>query len=105
MLAPSICTIGRGRKRLFLGEETYVYDAHSFLIASVELLIVTQIIEASSDKPYLGLTMELDLRVIAQLMLAQDMPSARPPKERLGITVSKVSAPLLPGSLLPRLTI
>jgi hypothetical protein len=51
MLAPSICMIGQGRKRLFLGEETYVYDAHRFLITSVELPVVTQIIEASSDKP------------------------------------------------------
>jgi AraC-like DNA-binding protein len=95
MLAPSICLIGQGRKRLFLGEEPYVYNAHRFLITSVDLLVVTQIIEASAEKPYLGLTMELDLRVIAQLMLSQVMPSVRPPKERLGIAVSEVSAHLL----------
>ena len=63
MLAPSICLIGQGRKRLFLGEEIYVYDAHRYLITSVDLPVVTQIIEASSDKPYLGLTMELNLSV------------------------------------------
>jgi len=95
MLAPSICLIGQGRKRLILGEETYVYDAHNFLITSVELPVVAQIIEASSDKPYLGLTLELDLRTIARLMLGGDMPSARPPQDRLGIAVSKVSLPLL----------
>jgi AraC-like DNA-binding protein len=95
MLPPSICLIGQGRKRLFLGEETYVYDAHGFLITSVDLPVVAQIIEASSDKPYLGLTMELDLRLIAQLMLGLDMPSVRPSRERLGIAVSDVSAPLL----------
>jgi len=95
MLAPSICLIGQGQKRLFLAEETYVYDAHRFLITSVELPVVTQIIEASSDKPYLGLTMELDFCVIAQLMLVRDVPSARPPKELLGMAVSRVSSPLL----------
>ena len=95
MLAPSICLIGQGRKRLFLNEETYVYDAHRFLITSVDLPVVTQIIEASPDRPYLGLTMELDLRVIAQLMLGQNLPSTHPPKERLGIAVSEVSATLL----------
>jgi AraC-like DNA-binding protein len=95
MLPPSICLIGQGRKRLILGEQSYIYDTHRFLITSVELPVVTQIIEASSDKPYLGLTMELDLRVIAQLMLGQDMPSGQPSKERLGIAVSEVSAPLL----------
>jgi AraC-like DNA-binding protein len=65
MLAPSICLIGQGRKRLFLGEEPYVYNAHRFL------------------------------RVIAKLILSQVMTSVRPPKERLGIAVSEVSAHLL----------
>ena len=97
MLAPSICLIGQGCKRLFLGEDVYVYDKHRYLITSVELPVVAQIIEASRDKPYLGLTMELDLRVIAQLILDNDIPSVRPTRniERLGIAVSKMSAPLL----------
>lgn len=95
MLPPSICLIGQGRKRLYLGEESYVYDANRFLITSVDLPVVTQIIEASGDRPYLGLTLELDLRVIAQLMLDQDLTSARPTNKRLGIAVSDVSAPLL----------
>jgi hypothetical protein len=77
MLTPSVCLIGQGRKRLFLGEEAYVYDAHRFLITSVDLPIVAQIIEASADKPYLELTMELDLWVIAQLMLNDERPPER----------------------------
>lgn len=95
MLPPSICLIGQGRKRLVLGEESYVYDTHRFLITSVDLPVVTQVIQASGNRPYLGLTLELDLHVIAQLMLGQDMPSARPSKERLGIAVSEISSPLL----------
>ncbi len=94
MLAPSICLIGQGRKRLFLGEDSYVYDAHRFLITSVDLPVVAQIIEASHEKPYLGLTMELDLRTIARLMLENDAPPLRPAKDRLGIAVSETSAPL-----------
>ncbi len=95
MLPPSICLIGQGRKRLFLGEESYVYDAHRFLITSVDLPVVTQVIEASHDKPYLGLTMELDIRTIAQLMVSSDIPATRPPKGNLGIAVSILSTPLL----------
>lgn len=95
MLAPSICLIGQGRKRVMVGEETYVYDASKFLVTSVDLPVVAQIIEAASDKPYLGMTLELDLRAIGQLMLSSHMPSARPPQDRLGIAVSKVTPPLL----------
>ncbi len=95
MLAPSICLIGQGRKRMFLGEDAYVYDANRFLITSIDLPVVAQIMEATVKKPYLGLTMELDLRMISQLMLDNDMSSYRPSKDRLGIAVSEVSAPLL----------
>lgn len=95
MLPPSVCLIGQGRKRLFLCEEAYIYDAHRFLITSVDLPVVAQIIEASADKPYLGLTMELDLRVIAQLMLNDERPPGRASNDRLGVAVSALSAPLL----------
>jgi len=95
MLAPSICLIGQGRKRLYLGEETFVYDTHSFLITSVDLPVVTQIIEASSERPYLGLTMELDLKVLAQLLLSQDFAAPSTSRRGPGIAVSAVSDPLL----------
>jgi AraC-like DNA-binding protein len=95
MLAPSICLIGQGQKRLILGEDVYVYDAHRYLITSVDLPVVTQIIEASKEKPYLGLTMELDLRVITQLMLDNHVPHTHQAKDRLGIAVSEVTMPLL----------
>ena len=94
MLAPSICLIGQGRKRLFLGEETFIYDAEHFLITSVELPVVTQIIEASPEKPYLGLTMELDLRLISQLMIDNQITPDKKQTDRCGIGVSR-----LPGNL------
>lgn len=95
MLAPSICLIGQGKKRLVLGEDVFVYDTHHYLITSVDLPVVTQIIQASPDKPYLGLTMEMDLRVIARLMLDYHIPSASKGKDRLGVAVSEVTTPLL----------
>lgn len=88
MLAPSVCLIGQGRKRLFLGEEAFVYDDEHFLITSVELPVVSQIIEASLEKPYLGLTMELDLRLISQLMLDNQATPDKKPIDRYGVGVS-----------------
>lgn len=95
MLAPSICLIGQGRKRLILGDETFEYDAHHFLITSVDLPVVAQIIEASSERPYLGLTMDLDLQEITQIILGNDNPVARSPRSSLGVAISKVSLPML----------
>lgn len=95
MLASSICLIGQGRKRVFLGSEAYVYDARHFLITSLDLPVTAQIIEASPDKPYLGLSLELDLRMIGQLMLDHPTPTSRSPQARLGIAVGELSPDLL----------
>lgn len=94
-LAPSVCLIGQGRKHVLLGEGGYTYDAQSFLITSVDLPVVSNIIEASADRPYLGLTLELDLRAIAGLMLDSDMPSRKGGGDHPGIAVSRLSQPLL----------
>jgi AraC-like DNA-binding protein len=72
-----------------------VYDAERFLVTSVDLPVVAQILEASDDKPYLGLTLELDLRMIAQLILGLELPSAGSRQSGLGVAVSKVTPPLL----------
>lgn len=95
MLGPSICLIGQGKKRLVLGEEVFVYDAHSFLITSVDLPVVAQIIEASAEQPYLGLTLTLDLRMVAQLVVNSDGPPLDGKAERFGIAVGAVSQPML----------
>lgn len=51
---------------------------------------MSQITTASNDQPYLGLTLELDLKVIAQMMLDQDIPIPTPGKQ-LGVAVSSLS--------------
>ncbi|MFV1849500.1 MAG: AraC family transcriptional regulator [Porticoccaceae bacterium] len=95
MLAPSICLIGQGRKRVMLGEDIFEYDAHRFLITSIDLPVVSNIIEATPDQPYLGLTLDLDIRSMAQMILNTEMPSPRPLSDRRGIAVSQVTDPLL----------
>jgi hypothetical protein len=48
---PSICVIAQGVKRVLLGDDTYVFDAHHFLITSVDLPTVVQILHASREQP------------------------------------------------------
>src|SRR5919197_4331218 len=66
-----------GAKRVMLGDEAYLYDAHHYLITSVHLPTVVQVTEASRDKPYLGLRLKFDLREISQLMADSNLPSPR----------------------------
>lgn len=94
-LKSSICLIAQGAKRVLLGEETHVYDATRFLISSVDLPVVANIIEAAPQKPYLGLILELDLREISQLIVDSGLPLNRSRKANKGMAVGKLSLPLL----------
>ncbi len=95
MYEPSICLVAQGAKRVLLGDDTYVYDAHHYLITSVHLPTVVQIIEASPDKPYLGLRLKLDLREISQLMADSNLPQPRAQQSSRGMATGEVTLSLL----------
>jgi len=95
MLEQSVCLIAQGAKRVLLGEDEYAYDVNQFLITSVDLPIVAQILEASSEKPYLGLMLKLNQREIAQLVVDSNLPLPRKQQASRGMAVSKVSLPLI----------
>lgn len=96
MLAPSICLIGQGRKQVVVGEDTFFYDSSQFLITSIDLPVVSRILEASEDQPYLGLTMEIDFRALSQLILENPAHIARQPFDKsLGIAVNDIDPPLM----------
>ena len=95
MYEPSVCLVAQGAKRVRLGDDTYVYDAHHYLITSVHLPTVVQIIEASRSKPYLGLRLMLDQREIAQLMVDSNLPPPRVQQSSRGMATGEVTLPLL----------
>ena len=95
MYEPSICLVAQGAKRVVLGDDTYVYDVHHFLITSVDLPTVVQVIKASREKPYLGLLLKLDRREISQLMVDSNLPPPRAQQSSRGMATGEVTLPLL----------
>ena len=65
---PSLAIIIRGRKRVVLGNTTYIYDASRFLLTAVNLPTITEVTEASPERPYLSLLMKIDLQMARQLI-------------------------------------
>ncbi len=94
MYEPRVCVITQGAKRVMLGDDTYVYDAHHFLLASADLPTFVQIIEASRDKPCLGLVLDIDQREISQLMVDSKLPPPRPQQSSRGMVTGEVTLPL-----------
>ncbi len=92
---PCLCLVVQGAKRVVLGEESYIYDANHYLITSVGLPTISQVIEASQEKPLLGLIFKIDLRIVARLIVDSSLPALSGEKSKLGMAVSKVNLPLL----------
>lgn len=79
LIGPSIVLVVQGAKQLLIGERAYAYDTGRFLITSLDLPASSQVLEASPDKPCLGLVLGLDLRVMAELIAQSGLP---PPRNR-----------------------
>ncbi|MBM0103673.1 AraC family transcriptional regulator [Steroidobacter sp. S1-65] len=95
---PSLCIVVQGRKRAMVGDEVYYYDALNYLTVSVTLPAIGHVLEATADKPYLCLRLELDARMIGELLL-QVGRSAVPPSTDRGLYVARTSPPLLDAVL------
>ncbi|HEY3345752.1 MAG TPA: AraC family transcriptional regulator [Anaerolineaceae bacterium] len=65
---PSFCVIAQGSKEILLGDSRYRYDARHYFIATVELPRVSQILEASKERPYLSLRLELAPTLVGSVM-------------------------------------
>ena len=92
---PSICVIAQGAKRVLLGDEAYEYDARHFLLTSVNMPVVAQILEASPEKPYLSLILKLDQHAISQLMVDSNLPAPRSKQASRGMATGENTALLI----------
>ena len=74
---PSFCVIAQGSKEIFLGDECYQYDPDHYLLITAELPLVGQVLEASQERPYLSLRLDLDPALVDSVMVEAGYPSSR----------------------------
>jgi AraC-like DNA-binding protein len=71
----AFCVIAQGSKEVLLGEERFQYDPLHYLLTTLELPVVGQILEASKERPYLGLRLELDSSLVISVMVEAGISS------------------------------
>jgi AraC-like DNA-binding protein len=69
MTGTVMALIAQGAKRLALGEYVYEYGAGQYLVASVDLPVTGHFVEATPERPALGLGLLLQASDIAEMML------------------------------------
>ncbi|CAN5480061.1 AraC family transcriptional regulator [soil metagenome] len=65
----AVCVVAQGTKQVISGGQTLVYDALRYVVASVDLPVIGQVVEATPETPYLCFRMELDPEIIGDLLL------------------------------------
>jgi AraC-like DNA-binding protein len=89
---PMLCFVLQGAKHVMIGDRMLRYDPASFFIASVELPVSGQIVEASSERPYICATLLLDRDLLASLIPAVPV---QPDGQTAGFGVSPVTQKML----------
>ena len=75
---PGIVIVGQGRKRGYLGDRVFTYDAHNYLVLSVPLPFDCET-EASPEKPLLAVSIRVDLAMLGELLMKMDGAHTAPP--------------------------
>ena len=92
---PSICIIAQGAKVVQMGEDSFRYDPANYLLCSLDVPVVSQVIEASNTEPYLGLKMDFDPALIASVSVEAGLSPGRSDSSVKSIAVGKLQGELL----------
>jgi AraC-like DNA-binding protein len=92
---PSVTVIAQGRKRVDLGRTTFIYDASRFLLTSVDLPVVSRVIEASEEAPCLALSLKLEMPVIRELLSREEIQVAGAASESPGMAIGETTVEFL----------
>jgi AraC-like DNA-binding protein len=74
---PNIVIVGQGRKRAYLGDEVYSYDAFNYLVSSVPMLAECEA-DASPEEPILIVAIDVEPTMLGELILEMDELSPPP---------------------------
>ncbi|KAF6586042.1 AraC family transcriptional regulator [Paenibacillus sp. EKM211P] len=92
---PALCIVAQGRKVVILAEESYYYGTSDYLVVSVDLPISGQVIQASTDAPYLCLRLNFGPHQVLDLINEPACSANSSTGSRRGLYVSQTNSLLL----------
>jgi len=92
---PSLSVFVQGKKRVNLGGTEYLCDGSSFLLSSIDVPAVGQIVEASKKVPLLSMFLRLDMPTVREVITREDLPDSPTSVQSRGIAVGETTVGLL----------
>src|SRR5262245_13990575 len=72
---PSVGLLHQVIKAIPFGADRLVYDAARFVVAAVDLPVTGVVLDATPEKPYLCVMLEIDVPELASLLLDTETPA------------------------------
>lgn len=95
LVEPSIVLVVQGEKKMWFGGEPFPYDSGRFLITSLDIPANSEVVEASPERPCLGLVLRLDLRLLAELIAQGNLSPPAERSDERGIGLGTVTPQIL----------
>ena len=92
---PSVIVVAQGSKRVDLGQTTFTYNQSRFLLTSIDLPIVSQVVEASEAKPLLALALKLEMPVVRELLSREEVHVRELSPDTPAMVTGKITVELL----------
>ena len=95
LYGPALCMIAQGSKEVLVGDDRFRYDPAHYLLITVELPVVSWVLEASREQPYLSLHLELDMALVRSVAAEAQLAPLQEPAQMKALSEGPLDAGLL----------
>ncbi len=92
---PSVAVIAQGRKSIELGRTAFIYDPTRYLLTSVDLPVISRVVEASEEKPALALLLRIELSLVRDLLRREEIAVGGAPHNTPGMATGETNEEFL----------
>ena len=92
---PELVVFAQGEKRINVGGTTLKCDGTSFLLASVDLPVESQIVGASKSEPYLAMVLKLEMPMVREILSREEFLAPDAVTAARGMAVGKTTIELM----------
>jgi AraC-like DNA-binding protein len=92
---PSLAVVAQGRKQATLGGTMFIFDESRYLLTSLDLPVICNVIEASEEVPYLCFVLKLEMPVVRELLSREEIQVHERPTDSPAMATGETTAELL----------
>ena len=92
---PSLTLFAQGYKRISFGGTSHLCDGATLLLASVDMPVVSEIVEATESVPYLSMTLKLDMTLVREILSQEELRAGQGLRPGGGLAFGKTTIDLL----------